>query len=141
MFGLRTHQSYHIQQYLLISMFMKREKNGTASPFFVRSRCPLSSIHQFVFTHLNFSSGNPRVSSTKPHSNSLKAIPFCVPPQAVYSQSANTVGTPSFISWTKTVLLSSVPFVPVDRLNASLMRRNSLSVTKKMKIEKRKRNE
>lgn len=95
-------------------------------------QCPFIPPIRFVCilnTHLIFSSGNPRVSNTKPHSNSLKAIPFCVPPQAVYNQSANTVGTPSFISCTKTVLLSSVPFVPVERLNASLMRRNSLSVT------------
>lgn len=102
--------------------------------------CPLSiTILMSNCTHLIFSSGNPRVSNTKPHSNSLKVIPFCVPPQAVYSQSANTVGTPSFISWTKTVLLRSVPFVPVDRLNASLMRRNSLSVTVNRKQRRRKK--
>lgn len=81
-------------------------------------------------TYLIFSSGVPLVNSTKPHTSSLNAIPFWVPPQATYSQSANTDGIPSDrTSWRKAVLLSDEPFAPDDFLNASLMRRNSLCVT------------
>lgn len=88
------------------------------------------SICNSLLTYLIFSSGKPRVSKTKPHSNSLNAIPLFVPPHAIYNQSANTVGTPSDnTSCKNAVLLSVVTFEPVERLKASLMRRNSLFVT------------
>lgn len=81
-------------------------------------------------THLIFSSAKPRVSNTRPQRSSLNAIPFCVPPHALYNQSANTVGMPSDKTSCKNAfLLSVVPFDPADRLNASLMRRNSFSLT------------
>lgn len=82
-------------------------------------------------TYLIFSSAKPRVSNTRPQSSSLNAIPFCVPPQALYNQSANTVGIPSDrTSCINAFLLSVVPFDPAERLNASLMRRNSFSLTR-----------
>lgn len=84
----------------------------------------------FNRTYLIFSSAKPRVNNTKPQRSSLNAIPFCVPPQALYNQSANTVGIPSDKTSCKNAfLLSVVPFDPADRLNASLMRRNSFSLT------------
>lgn len=67
-------------------------------------------------------------------------MPFCVPPQALYNQSANTVGMPSDKTSCKNAfLLSVVPFDPADRLNASLMRRNSFSLTE-IKERERKTN-
>lgn len=84
----------------------------------------------FFLTYLIFSSGVPRVNNTKPHKSSLNAIPFCVPPQATYNQSAKTGGIPSErTSCRKATLLNDEPFEPDDFLNASLMRRNSLCVT------------
>lgn len=59
-------------------------------------------------------------------------MPFCVPPHATYSQSANTGGTPSdSTSCKKALLLKVVPFDPVDRLNDSLILRSSPSETEK----------
>lgn len=73
----------------------------------------------------------PLVKSTKPQNNSLKAIPFCVPPHAIKSQSATTFGTASDKTSSKNVpLLSKVPLTPAERLNASLIRLNSLGETK-----------
>lgn len=78
-----------------------------------------------------FSSLKPRVSKTRPQSSSLNAIPFCVPPHALYSQSAKTVGMPSDrTSCMNAFLLSVVPFDPAERLNASLIRRSSFSLTR-----------
>lgn len=89
-------------------------------------------------TYLIFSSAKPRVSSTRPQRSSLNAIPFCVPPQALYNQSASTVGMPSDKTSCKNAfLLSVVPFDPADRLNASLMRRNSFSLTEMKKNKKK----
>lgn len=83
-----------------------------------------------LLTYLIFSSGVPLVKSTRPHNSSLNAIPFCVPPQATYNQSANTDGMPSDrTSCRKATLLNDEPFDPDDFLNDSLMRRNSLCVT------------
>lgn len=81
-------------------------------------------------TYLIFSSGKPRVNNTKPHNSSLNAMPFCVPPHAMYNQSASTGGTPSDKTSCKNdVLLSVVPFEPAERLKASRIRRNSDSLT------------
>lgn len=82
-------------------------------------------------THLICSSCVPLVKSTKPQNNSLKAIPFCVPPHAIKSQSATTFGTASDKTSSKNVpLLSKVPLTPAERLKASLIRLNSLGETK-----------
>lgn len=84
--------------------------------------------------YLIFSSCVPLVNRTRPHSNSLNAMPRWVPPQAPYSQSANTDGTLSDrTSWRNAVLLNVVPPAPADFLNASRMRRSSLSLTAKEK--------
>lgn len=80
--------------------------------------------------YLIFSSCEPRVSNTRPHIKSLNEMPFCVPPHALYSQSANTGGTQSVnISWTKALFVNIVPFDPVERLKASLNRLSSFSDT------------
>lgn len=60
----------------------------------------------------------------------------------MYSQSASTGGTPSDNTSCKNdVLLSDVPFEPVERLNASLMRRSSLSETVQWKTKEKKKTE
>lgn len=70
------------------------------------------------------------MSNTSPQNRSLKEIPRCWPPQAPYNQSASTDGTPSeSTSCKKAFLLSVVPPEPDDFLNASRMRRISLSDT------------
>lgn len=81
-------------------------------------------------THFIFSSMLPLVRTTIPHSSSLKAMPLLVPPQAWYSHSATSQGTPSqSTSWTKASKLKAVPFAPAHLLNASRIRLNSLSDT------------
>lgn len=60
-----------------------------------------------TMTYLIFSSNVPFVSSTKPHTSSLKAIPLVVPPQAANNQSATLDGTLSHnTSWMKALLLN-----------------------------------
>lgn len=72
----------------------------------------------------------PRVNNTSPHRSSLKAIPFCVPPQALYSQSPIPDGTISqSTSSLNAFLLKSNPPAPADRLNASLILLSSASDT------------
>lgn len=89
-----------------------------------------TSIDHTFYTYLTFSSCVPRVNNTKPHKSSLNAIPFWVPPQATYKQSASTDGIPSDrTSCRNATLLNDDPFDPDDFLNASLIRRNSLCVT------------
>lgn len=79
-----------------------------------------------------FSSCVPRVSKTSPQNSSLNEMPLCCPPHAPYNQSAKTAGTPSDkTSCRNAFLLNVVPPDPDDFLNASLMRRISLSDTKK----------
>lgn len=81
-------------------------------------------------TYLIFSSIVPFVNNTRPHSNSLKAIPFAVPPQAVNNQSAMASGTPSHnTSCMNAFLLNVVQPAPEQRLNASFIRCSSASVT------------
>lgn len=86
--------------------------------------------HENVCTYLIFSSWVPRVSNTSPQKRSLKEMPRCWPPQAPYNQSASTDGTPSDNTSCKNAfLLSVVPPEPDDFLNASRIRRISLSDT------------
>lgn len=113
---------------------LKYKKNSVLI-FTVRiTSCNLTKtcFYSVLSTYLIFSSGVPFVNSTKPHKSSLNAIPFCVPPQATYNQSASTDGIPSDrTSCRKATLLNDEPFDPDDFLNASLMRRNSVCVTVK----------
>lgn len=56
-----------------------------------KSKCYFITIYNYylyvysnvLHLHFNFSSSRPLVSSTRPQSKSLRAIPFCVPPQAL----------------------------------------------------------
>lgn len=82
------------------------------------------------YSHFIFSSMFPLVRTTTPQSKSLNEIPRLVPPQAWYSHSATSYGTPSHnTSWTNASRLRVEPFAPAHLLNASRIRLNSLSDT------------
>lgn len=66
------------------------------------------------------------MSSTSPQSSSLKGIPLEVPPQATYSHSASTGGTPSpRTSCVKALFDSELLPTAVHRLKASRIRFSS----------------
>lgn len=89
-------------------------------------------MENLLIIYLIFSSAVPLVSRTRPHSSSLKGIPFEVPPQATYNQSASTGGTPSpRTSWTKALLDRELLPTAEHRLNASLIRFSSPGETER----------